>query len=90
MDHLFLAWKNLWRNRRRTIITLAAIAFSIMLVQAAHNLSYGVYAGMVDSGVRAGSGHIAVYRQKYLESRDETLHIPDRKPDKEIDALAGV
>ena len=68
-----LAWKNLWRNRRRTIITLAAIAFSIMLVQALHNLSSGVYAGMVDSGVRAGSGHIAVYHKNYLESREETL-----------------
>ena len=90
MDHLFLAWKNLWRNRRRTIITLAAIAFSIMLVQAAHNLSYGVYAGMVDSGVRAGSGHIAVYRQNYLESRDETLHFTGPNLVTEIAAIAGV
>ena len=48
LDYFLLAWKNLWRNRRRTIITLAAIAFSIMLVQALHNLSYGVYAGMVE------------------------------------------
>ena len=90
MDLLRLAWKNLWRNRRRTLITLAAIAFSIMLVQAFHNLSQGVYAGMVDSGVRAGSGHIAVYRQGYLESREETLHFEDRDLIDRIESLDGV
>ena len=90
MDYFLLAWKNLWRNRRRTIITLAAIAFSIMLVQALHNLSAGVYAGMVDSGVRAGSGHIAVYRQNYLESRDEKLHYKDNNLVTEIEAINGV
>ncbi len=90
MDYLLLAWKNLWRNRRRTIITLAAIAFSIMLVQALHNLSAGVYAGMVDSGVKAGSGHIAVYRQDYLESREETLHFNDHNLVHEIKAIEGV
>ena len=90
MDHLHLAWKNLWRNRRRTLITLAAIAFSIMLVQAFHNLSQGVYAGMVDSGVRAGSGHIAIYRQGYLASREETLHFTDRGLIEAIEAIDGV
>lgn len=90
MDHLHLAWKNLWRNRRRTLITLAAIAFSIMLVQASHNLSQGVYTGMVDSGVRAGSGHIAVYHEGYLESREETLHFTDQGLIAEIEALEGV
>lgn len=90
MDYLHLAWRNLWRNRRRTIITLAAIAFSIMLVQALHNLSYGVYAGMVDSGVRAGSGHIAVYRQGYLESREETLLFADQNLVGEIAGMPGV
>lgn len=89
-DYLHLAWKNLWRNRRRTLITLVAIAFSIMLVQALHNLSSGVYAGMVDSGVRAGSGHIAVYRQDYLASREETLYFEDHNLVTEIEAFDGV
>lgn len=89
-DYLHLAWKNLWRNRRRTVITLAAIALSIMLVQALHNLSTGVYAGMVDSGVRAGSGHIAIYRNGYLDSRDETLVFEDRNLAERVLALGGV
>lgn len=89
-DAFRLAWKNLWRNRRRTLITLAAIAFSIMLVQAFHNLSFGVYERMVDSGVRAGSGHIAIYRAGYLEGRDETLNFAEDHLIAEIEDLAGV
>ena len=90
MDLVRLAWKNIWRNRRRTLITLTAIAFSIMLVQALHNLSFGVYAGMVDSGVRAGSGHIAIYRNNYLEGRDETLHFKDGSLIGDISQIDGV
>jgi len=68
-----LAWRNIWRSRRRTIITVIAISFSLMLVQGFHNLAFGVYAQMVDSGVRSGSGHIAVYRGDYASSRDDKL-----------------
>jgi len=73
MDLWQLAWKNLWRNKRRTLITLAAIGLSMALVQAFHNLSSGVYARMVDAGVRAGSGHLALYQDDYAASRDEKL-----------------
>lgn len=73
MDILMLAWKNLWRNRRRSLITLAALSFSLMLMQGFHNLAIGTYARMIDSGVRAGSGHIALYRGDYNKSRDESL-----------------
>ena len=73
METLLLAWRNVWRNRRRTLITIIAMSFSLMLIQAFHNLSFGVYAQMVDSGVRSGSGHIAVYRGDYALSRDDRL-----------------
>jgi len=89
-DAALLAWKNLWRNRRRTLITLAAIALSIMLVQAFHNLSTGVYARMIDSGVRAGSGHIALYRSGYLAGRDETLSFAPQELTGKLTAIPGV
>jgi ABC-type lipoprotein release transport system permease subunit len=90
MEFALLAWKNLWRNRRRTLITLAAIAFSIMLMQAAHNLAMGIYASMVDHGVRAGSGHVAVYLGDYPRSRDESLAFAPGSLAEEVQHLPGV
>jgi ABC-type lipoprotein release transport system permease subunit len=90
IDLLRLAWRNLWRNRRRTLITLAAISLSVMLVQAFHNLSFGVYARMIDSGVRAGSGHIAVYRGDYVSSRDEKLSYDPGEAAAAIGDIPGV
>jgi len=87
---LSLAWRNLWRNRRRTLITLTAMSFSLMLVQGFHNLSYGVYAQMIDSGVRAGSGHIALYRGDYATSRDDRLTFAPGQLPGQIAALPGV
>ena len=90
MDDLRLAWKNLWRNRRRTIITLVAISFSITLIQGAHNLAFGVYQTMIDSGVRVGSGHLAVYNGDYIESRDEKLTYPLGDLALNADNIAGI
>lgn len=90
MSALAYAWRSLWRNRRRTLITLAAIALSIMLVQAFHNLSVGVYARMIDDGVRAGSGHLAVYRDGYLDGREERLSFVPGALTAQVQALPGV
>jgi ABC-type lipoprotein release transport system permease subunit len=90
MSALAYAWRSLWRNRRRTLITLAAIALSIMLVQAFHNLSVGVYAQMVDDGVRAGSGHLGVYRDGYLDGREEALSFTPGDLAGRVRAIPGV
>jgi len=90
MDLWHLAWKNLWRNKRRTIITLVAIALSITLVQAFHNLASGVYARMIDAGVRAGSGHLALYHPGYVSGRDEKLSFPLGDLQERAGALGGV
>lgn len=90
LSAFFYAWRSLWRNRRRTLITLAAIALSIMVVQAFHNLAVGVYARMIDDGVRAGSGHLAVYRDGYLDGREEALSFPPGDLPSRARALPGV
>ena len=90
MDLLTLAWKNLWRSRRRTLITLAAVSFSLMLVQGFHNLSFGVYSAMIDSGVRAGTGHLVVYQQQYPGQRDEKFSFAPQDLPTQIGKLNGV
>ncbi len=61
-----IAWRNLWRNRRRTGIQLAVIIGSMFLAVFYINFADGALATMVDAGVRSGSGDIGIYRQGYL------------------------
>lgn len=71
-----IAWRNLWRNQRRTSIQLAAIAGSLFLALFFHHIAVGMYAVMIDGGVRSGSGHIGFYHERYLEDRkvSDTVH----------------
>ena len=71
-----IAWRNLWRNRRRTGIQLAAISGSMFLAVFFNNLSEGMYVTMIDGGVRSGSGHIGLYHRDYLDSRRVSDTIP--------------
>ncbi len=73
---LKLGWRNLRRNRRRTIIELASISGSVFLSVFFINLAVGSYAQMVESGVRIGSGHIGVYHEDYLELRRVEQTVP--------------
>ena len=64
-----MAWKNLWRHKIRTILTVLAMAGSLFLAITLVNMSKGSYGKMIDQGVRSGSGHIGIYRQGYLAER---------------------
>ena len=38
-----LAWRNVWRNRRRTLITLAALSLGCAAIVAIHSYRESVY-----------------------------------------------
>ncbi len=71
-----MGWRNLWRNRRRSIIELTSIAGSIFLAIFMNNLAVGSYAQMINDGVKMGSGHIGLYRSNYLEIRKTEQTMP--------------
>ena len=67
---LRLASRNLWRNRRRTLLTLSAMVVSLALL----TLSLGVFSGMlVDilaSTTEQYHGHLVITADDYLDDRD--------------------
>ncbi|MEN6475697.1 MAG: FtsX-like permease family protein [Syntrophaceae bacterium] len=55
-----MAWRNLWRNRRRTLITLVAIAFGFLLSVSFTVFSDGYYGQMIDAAARMGAGNLTL------------------------------
>lgn len=64
---LKLAWRNLWRNKRRTLITIVSISFGFMLTIVFTALSDGSYGRMIDIAAEMGSGHITVEPTEYRD-----------------------
>lgn len=66
---LKLAWKNLWRNRSRTVITVSAIFFAVILSTAAESLSRGVFDNLVKNIVSFYTGYIQVHKAGYQDEQ---------------------
>ncbi len=72
-----LAWRNLWRNRTRTLITL----FAISATYALQLLSYGIgehsYVMMKHSAVKTAGGSVLVHADGYWENRSGEFIVED-------------
>ena len=63
-----MAWRNLWRNRRRTAITLSAIVFGIFLSVVMMAMQDRNWADMIRLAARLGAGHVTYQHPEYLDS----------------------
>ncbi len=63
---LMLAWRNLWRHRRRTVITLSSIGIGFALAVLMVGLGDGSHNSMVRNAIKLGEGHITVQPSGYL------------------------
>ncbi len=62
-----MAWRNLWRNRRRTILTLVSIAFGTMLAIMFTGFGDHSFSNMIDLAARMGGGHVTLQHPEYLD-----------------------
>lgn len=64
-----LAWKNLWRNANRTMITMAAIFFAVQLSILMSSLKTGIFDNLIKDMVGYYSGYIQVHQAGYWEEQ---------------------
>lgn len=67
--NLKLAWRNIWRNKRRTLITVASIFFGVLLSAYMTSMQEGSYDKMVDIVVKFYSGYMQVHQEDYWENK---------------------
>ena len=55
-----LAWRSLWRHRRRTLINISSIGLGLTVALVIISLSEGVYHQVIEDGVRMQAGHLTL------------------------------
>jgi putative ABC transport system permease protein len=73
---LRLAWRNLWRHKRRTWLTALAMIFSNVLLVFMISLQFGSYDMMINNTLQAFSGHIQVQHKGYNDNPKMRRSIP--------------
>jgi ABC-type lipoprotein release transport system permease subunit len=60
-----MAWRNLWRHKRRTWLTVGAMIFSNLILVFSISLQFGSYQMMIDNTLKSYTGHMQIQRKGY-------------------------
>ncbi len=63
-----IAWRGLWRNRRRSILVIAAIAFAVMFAVVRLGFDDGTFALSLRTAVRSSTGYLQIQRIGYNDN----------------------
>ena len=66
---LKIAWRNIWRNKKRSLITVASILIAIFLSLIMRSMQLGTYKGMIDNVVGSYTGYIQLHHKGYWDNR---------------------
>ena len=72
-----VAWRNLWRNPRRTWLTAGGIAFATALVVFSSSIQVGSYDAIIDMATRLVSGHIQVQHPEFHDDPRMRYSLPE-------------
>jgi len=95
-NDLKLAWRNIWRNKRRTLITIGSIFFAIFFALIMRSIQIGSYGHMIDNVVQTYTGHIQIHKLGYWDDKtiNKTFHpkenlIKDLEKQRNVSSVAS-
>lgn len=85
---LKLAWRNVWRNKRRTLITLVSIGFGLAALLFQQSLIKGVQDQLIEKSTRTYTAHLQIQSKLSTDPK-----VPDARvenPEKVYEAVAKI
>ena len=57
---IMLGWRNLWRQKRRSLVVVFSITLGVLMMLFALGIMNGIIAQMLDNSISTKLGHIAI------------------------------
>ena len=86
-----LAWRNIWRNKKRSLITISAIFIAVFLCIILRGLQLGMYDNMINNVVGSYSGYIQIHSKGFWDEQIvDNSFSADKDFFNEIESIDGV
>ena len=79
-----LAWRNVWRNPRRTAVILTAVVIGVWSMVFLGALMRGIVRGMIENGINTLTGDVQIHERHYIQDPSVNHRIRD------VDAIRSV
>ena len=66
---LKIAWRNLWRNKRRSVIVIISVTIGLVATIFTDTISMGFLAQMLDNQIRSSLGHIQIHKKGFNDNK---------------------
>lgn len=63
------AWRNIWKNRSRTIITMASVFFAVFFCVIMMGFSNGTWDRTIENMLKTQTGHIQIHAKDYWDDK---------------------
>jgi ABC-type lipoprotein release transport system permease subunit len=84
-----LAWRNVWRHRRRTLIIILAMGFTLAMMMMYDGLVTGFNQAIYGNAIKVLGGNIQVHAQGYAAATGQTPLLPLSEDDALVQAALG-
>lgn len=86
-----IAWRNIFRNKKRTLITIGSIFTALFLIILMRGMQFGFYENLIKTVVESYSGYIEIHDKDYWENQSlNNSMIVDKQLLNEINEIKGV
>lgn len=86
--YVSLAWRNIWRNRKRSTITIASIVFALVIALFTRSMQLGSFGNMIDNMVSFYTGYAQIHSAGFWDK--QTLDRSFTYSDSLVDLAQGV